>query len=552
MTKVLLADDDEIALLRLSSLIPSWGYEVVTVNNGESARQALLQKDAPKIALLDWVMPGISGIDLCREFAQHTDKDFVYTILLTAKSNFEDKLVGLNSGAHDYLIKPVAAAELRSRLNVAERILQHERTIANKNAQLRQYVSELEQQARLSGEQLEAIIDQHPMGVLLVDLTTRRVLRINRQACEMIGSSKSQMMGTLYHESMRFATPHAPFSAELFLRPQSFEDILQTACSQSLLVLRSLMGITLDGNPYLLEVLTDMTAAQKAKEQQAQFETRRRLSQKFEAIGQLAAGIAHEINTPTQFVGDNLQFCRQSMKTAGHLLERYRQWHKGIAAGAVTLEQLNQIDEECQKADLEYILSETPKAIDQSLDGVKRIREIVQVMKQFSHPGNEEQTGIDLNRVILNTIVMARNEWKYVADINTELDPELPLTPGFQGEIAQALLNILVNASHAVAEAIGNDQPTKGRIGVKTRQNGTWVEIDISDTGRGIPEAFRSRIFEPFFTTKEAGKGTGQGLAITYDVIVNKHGGLLSFDTELGQGTTFHIRLPLTPCTPKT
>ena len=195
--------------------------------------------------------------------------------------------------------------------------------------------------------------------------------------------------------------------------------------------------------------------------------------------------------------------------------------------------------------DVAYLTKEIPEAIQQSLEGIERVAKIVQAMKEFSHPGSEEKTAIDLNSAIESTLTVARNEWKYVADMVMELDPTLPLVPCLPGELNQVVLNIIVNAAHAITDVVGDGSRGKGTITVSTRRDGGWVEIRITDTGTGIPEAVRDKVFDPFFTTKEVGKGTGQGLAIAHDVVVKKHGGTLTFTSEIGQGTVFRIRLPL-------
>jgi signal transduction histidine kinase len=188
---------------------------------------------------------------------------------------------------------------------------------------------------------------------------------------------------------------------------------------------------------------------------------------------------------------------------------------------------------------------EIPKALNQSLDGTNRISKIVRAMKDFSHPGAEGKKPIDLNRAIESTTTVARNEWKYVANVITDLDSTMPLVPCLPGEINQVILNLVINAAHAIGDAIGPEVGQKGTITISTRKEGEWMEMRIADTGTGIPEAARTKIFDPFFTTKEVGKGTGQGLAIAHDVIVNKHGGTLTYETTPGKGTTFMIRLPL-------
>jgi len=193
--------------------------------------------------------------------------------------------------------------------------------------------------------------------------------------------------------------------------------------------------------------------------------------------------------------------------------------------------------------DLEYYHSEVPRALEQSIEGIARIQTIVGAMKDFSHPATD-RTPIDINRAIGSTITVATNEWKYVADVKTEFDLDLPSVPVMPGMFNQVILNLIVNAAHAIAD-VAKARPDKGTITVSTRQVERWAEVRVSDTGGGIPESIRDRIFDPFFTTKPVGKGTGQGLAIAHDAIINKHRGAISVESAVGEGTTFIVRLPL-------
>ncbi|MDB6035054.1 MAG: domain S-box protein, partial [Verrucomicrobiales bacterium] len=266
---------------------------------------------------------------------------------------------------------------------------------------------------------------------------------------------------------------------------------------------------------------------------------------RLEAIGQLAAGIAHEINTPTQYIGDNTRFLQDSFADLKKVLDAYGELVQAASSHPEWLQPLQKIEEAARSADLDYLAVEIPKAIQQSLDGVERVSHIVRAMKDFSHPGSSEKTLVDLHKAIESTITVCRNEWKYVAEIATTFYLGLPPVPALPGALNQVILNLVVNAAHAIADVVGNGGTDRGMIHISTKQDGNWVEIRISDTGTGIPEPARGRIFDPFFTTKPVGKGTGQGLAISHNVVTEKHGGTLSFETELGKGTTFIIRLPL-------
>jgi signal transduction histidine kinase len=202
---------------------------------------------------------------------------------------------------------------------------------------------------------------------------------------------------------------------------------------------------------------------------------------------------------------------------------------------------------------VEYLTAEIPNAIAQSLEGVERVAKIVRSMKDFSHPGGETKQAVDLNRALESTLTVCRNEWKYVAEAVTDFDPDLPLVTCLPGECNQVFLNLIINAAHAIGDKLAGRPDDKGAITIATRRDGDRAEIRIIDTGTGIPEKHHARIFDPFFTTKEVGRGTGQGLAIAHCVITEKHGGTIHFETEIGRGTTFVVRLPISgePSPPK-
>jgi PAS domain S-box-containing protein len=296
---------------------------------------------------------------------------------------------------------------------------------------------------------------------------------------------------------------------------------------------------------HVIAISTDLTERRK-------LESQLRHAQKLESIGQLAAGIAHEINTPTQYVGDNTRFVREAFDEIVTVLERYQQLAEAARAGAIPAELIERVAAAAAAADLAYLSTEIPAALQQSLEGVARIARIVQSMKDFAHPGTAEKKAADLNKAIASTITVARNEWKYVADLQTQYDESLPLVPCLLGEFNQVILNVIINATHAIADVQRQGGPDRGQIKIETRNlNDQWAEVRISDSGTGIPPEVQSRVFDPFFTTKEVGKGTGQGLAISHSVVVEKHGGQFSFETEAGRGTTFIIRLPLQASEPE-
>jgi len=278
-----------------------------------------------------------------------------------------------------------------------------------------------------------------------------------------------------------------------------------------------------------------------ARRQQAEVELRQ--AQKLEAVGRLATGIAHEINTPIQFVGDNTHFLQDAFADLLSLVRQYQELRTRAAAGAVDAALLAAVRQAEETADLEYLEEEIPKALAQSLEGVGRVASIVRALKEFAHPDSKEKAPADLNQALQSTLTVARNELKYVADVETEFG-DLPAVTCRVGDVNQVFLNLLVNAAHAIADRVG-DSGERGRIWVRTSAEGDWVTIAIGDTGCGIPEEIRSKVYDPFFTTKEVGRGTGQGLALARAVIVEQHGGSLSFDSTVGEGTVFYLRLPV-------
>ena len=279
-----------------------------------------------------------------------------------------------------------------------------------------------------------------------------------------------------------------------------------------------------------IAVMHDVTGRIRLEEQLAQ-------AHKLEAVGQLAAGVAHEINTPTQYVGGNIRFLRDAFTSVTALLGEIARLVRGAGGGAIPAGELAGI---LAAADVDYLQAEVPVAIRQSLEGVERVGEIVKSMRELTHPARDFVL-TDLNRVVESAVRVAGSEWQGLAEVSTELDPDLPLVPCLAGGINQVIVNMLVNAAHAI-EARGAGPP--GRIVVSTRQAGDAAEIRITDNGSGMSEDVRARVFDPFFTTKDVGRGTGQGLAIAHGV-VQKHSGSIAVDSERGRGTCFTIRLPL-------
>ncbi len=406
-----------------------------------------------------------------------------------------------------------------------------------------------EEELKKSREYLNQIINSIGDPIFVKDERDRNIL-VNDSMCVLAGKERADIIGKTTHQIM------PKKQADLILKKEkslweggqcsiSQEEVTDKQGNVHTLMTNKSVLVDEDGNRQIIGVIRDITEMKKAEHDRANMEIQLRQAQKLEAIGQLAAGIAHEINTPTQYISDNTRFLKDAFADFLKALEDYNKLLRANQEGKVDSTLVEKVEATIATTDLEFLLEETPKAIAQSLEGLDRISTIVRAMKEFSHPGSEEKQSADLNHSIENTLTVCRNEWKYVAEVVTDFDTNLPLVPCLPGEINQVILNLVINAAHAISGATGNGEKGKGVINISTRHDGDWVEIRIGDNGTGISEEHRPKIFTPFFTTKEVGKGTGQGLAISRSVIVEKHGGTIDFETESGKGTVFIVRLPI-------
>ena len=520
---VLIADDDAIFRTVAAELVRSWGYGCTEVADGEGALKVLEQSQPPTIAIVDWLMPKVTGTEICRRIRTADSKQYIFFVLVSARDGREDSIEGLRSGADAYISKPLDAEELRAKLEIANRILLMEESLRDLHAET------------------ELFFNSVPSALIGTDLEGK-ITRWNSGADEIFGVNKPIVRGC------RLSSLHVGGSDPDI--PRKIEEVLSTGSSRQLTVpfprndVQRLADLTIHPlRSHVGTIVGSVIIGSDITEKRA-WEDQMRQTQKLEAIGQLAAGIAHEINTPTQFVGDNLSFLKESWTGLAELLAAAQKLTStGTPAAASNLTKFEAI---ASKLDLAYVLQEIPRAINDSLEGLQRTSKIVRAMKAFSHRSSGEKQATDINAAILTTITISRSEWKYVAEVDTDLAADLPLVPCVIDQLNQAVLNIIVNAAHAIAEVVKDGAQGKGRITVHTRRDGDWAEIAISDTGNGIPEQIRNRVFEPFFSTKDVGKGTGQGLALAHTVVVKEHGGKIWFESEPSHGTTFFMQLPLT------
>jgi PAS domain S-box-containing protein len=388
--------------------------------------------------------------------------------------------------------------------------------------------------------QLHALLECAPAFIIAVDragaiVFINRTLSIYR---------KEDVVGTLW---LGYVQAHERARLDSYLRsvlatgvPEVYEVSVRSENSRPL-TFASYMGPMRLGDEIVGAVIVsqDVTEAKLAQIDLVQ-------ARQLAAIGTLAAGVAHEINTPIQFVSDSVQFLSDGSRRLFALLDKAQALVSLVledAPSSALKDAANEAVKAAEAADLEYVRENVPIAFDSVLAGLDRVANIVRSLKEFAHPASSEMSPVDLNRAIQSTLTVASNEYKYVADLVLELG-DLPLITCHVNGINQVVLNIVVNAAHAIADTIQH-AGDKGQITIRTRCEGEHVVVSIGDTGAGIAEDIRARIFDPFFTTKDVGRGTGQGLAIARTIVREKHGGELTFETALGIGTTFVIRLPI-------
>jgi two-component system, NtrC family, sensor kinase len=416
---------------------------------------------------------------------------------------------------------------------------------------VRDITEQKKSEERLAGlrRRYEYILQSAGEGIIGLDMEGKTAFT-NPAACRMLGQEKESMIGKNLHEMAHHSdtngSEHNNDECPIYKAlndgevHKSEDEVFWKKDGTSFPVEYVSTPIRDDNNKIAGAVIVFRDISKRK-----QMETELHMAQKLEAVGQLAAGIAHEINTPAQYVGDNIRFLNESFQDIITVLNKYDELLKAIINNSANEDNIKQINKTIDSVDLDYLLEEMPLAFSQSQEGIESISSIVRAMKEFSHPGSSDKDLVDLNHIIENTITVTKNEWKYVAKIELELDENLPSVPCYAQNIGQVIMNLIVNASHAIADVVDSSKNQLGTISILTLNLGDKVEIKISDTGKGIPEEIREKVFDPFFTTKSVGKGTGQGLSIARSAIVNKHNGTIKCFSEKGKGTTFIIQLPL-------
>jgi PAS domain S-box-containing protein len=516
--RLLLVEDDPADARVVERHLKDAGLNRVTSDWVQTVAEAaqLLSTNEYDLVLLDLGLPDATGLQALR--ALRAVADLTPIIVLTGSDDYKQGLSAVREGAQDYLEKRRVNAGMLSRIvsYSVERNNFHRDLVRA----TRRY------QDLFNNVPVALFTANHDGGLKTANAACQKLL-----SCQGIPLEKVNFLDLLFEPAKR-----AHF-LDLMSRQrmvEGWETSIQDCNGNQLHVLINTAPLYDSKQTFAgwEGCIADISMLKQTLEERDRLEDNLRQAQKLEAIGHLAAGIAHEINTPTQYVGDNLRFLKESFGELDSLLTQL------VDLGGQPASEL------LGNAEFDYLKEEIPRALNQSLEGVDRVAKIVRAMKEFSHPAREK-TATDLNRAIQSTITVASNEWKYVAEIEMDLDTNLPAVHCSPAEFNQVILNMVVNAAHAISDVVGDGGKGKGKITVRTRPDGEWAIVEIKDSGSGMPPHVQQRIFDPFFTTKEVGKGTGQGLAIAHNVIVDKHGGTIKVTSAPGAGTTFTIRLPI-------
>ena len=565
--EILIAEDNAVSRNLLKKALVKQGHMVLAAEDGIKAWE-LFQKNNVNMVITNWIMPGMDGVTLCKKIRSSANESYTYVIILTAKDQKEDLVEVFNAGADDYIAKPFDPHELNARIKTGARIVDLE----IKHNDLANVLIE-------SRNKLKIVFDSLQEEIVAID-NKFRIASVNRAFLTNAGRTFKEIIGKpCFREENGSNTPFCSRKVKFLVKkviesgmPQHSLDIYtdkhgekrfkRMNCLpvkneagrifQFVIVLKDITDDKIKEekikalNKRLLETSDEIKTKNKEleytlkqlKDTQAQILQ----AEKMASVGQLAAGIAHEINNPTGFVSSNLKTLADYIDDINRLIKQYRILIADLtdndAKDKITssiekqLEQISGIEEEI---DLDFIMDDVMDLIGDCREGTKRIKKIVIDLKDFAHPGDDKLQARDINKGIESTLNVVWNELKYKATVTKEYG-DLPVIKCYPQQLSQVFMNIFVNAAQAIEK--------RGEIRISTRADNGSVEVRISDTGVGISRENISKIFDPFFTTKEVGKGTGLGMNIAYNII-KKHKGTIDVESTPGKGTTFTIRLPV-------
>lgn len=565
--KILIVDDDPVSRKIIQKTLDKAGYDTVTAEDGLIAWE-IYQDMEINLIISDWMMPNMDGVTLCRKVRDNIKSNYVYFIMLTAKDKKTDLIEVFNSGADDYIQKPLNTDEIKARLKTGERIVKLEKEhkvlnnvlIESKNKlmtvfdSLTEEIISVDNTFRIlsankafineTGISMEKIVN-HDLTDILAE---REIVKDNKSILSLLKKTfetgnlnfglhnYKDEQGEIRRKEITYIPvknkENRPVQVVISCRDITEDEKKTEEISQLNKKLSDALKEVESKNDILEETLKSL------KETQAQILQ----SEKMSSIGQLAAGVAHEINNPTGFVSSNLKTLADYQEDINRLMEKYRELISGLKESSEGInipdeinDLISNITEEEKEIDIEYIIADVTDLIEESREGADRIKKIVQDLKDFAHPGEDKLQTADINTNIESTLNIVWNELKYKATVHKELG-DIPQVKCFPHQLNQVFMNLLVNAAQAIEK--------NGEIKIITKSVNNHVNIIISDTGSGIPPESLGKIFDPFFTTKEVGKGTGLGLNVVYNII-KKHNGTIDVDSEVGKGTTFTVSVPV-------
>ncbi|SDK93119.1 PAS domain S-box-containing protein [Maridesulfovibrio ferrireducens] len=555
-TLILIVEDDDNSLTLLDTLLTSQGFKVLSATNGLEAWN-LLQKQIPDLIISDILMPEMDGFTLCRK-CKETEKlrNIPFVFYTATYTDDSEARYAYEIGVSKFLIKPMEVdLFLKEIIKVLEEHSssspdispippkdtsnhdsRHTAILTNKLIKKDKEVKLGRHCVEMSEAQYRQLVEFAPLGIMRTS-PKGELQSANQHLAAMLGYiSSDDMVERVENVSHVLCRNKEEWDRHL--------ELIQTNDQGGFpeCVLKSVEGrdiwVEIHGRAISVEngeveayefFIIDITERKQAEEFRVQ-------SEKMRAIGSLAAGLVHEVSTPCNYIQNNINYVMDTFAVVQNVIRKLKELpgadqHEDVAALLSQLE-------------TESLLTEIPEALNESKQGIEHIIRIVRSANQFAHPSNNKMTSANMNEAVRNSVTITTNEWKYSADVKLNLDQNLPPVPCVVDQIHQVIINLIVNAVHAIVPKLKSGEFEKGVITLGTSFDDSWIMLTCSDNGTGIPEKVRDLIFNPFFTTKEIGKGTGQGLTIARTLVVKNHGGELTFETEEGKGTTFTVLLP--------
>jgi PAS domain S-box-containing protein len=563
---ILVVDDNAVNRDLMACILEESAYRPIIASSGEEALR-IAREERPALVIADVLMSGMNGFELGRALRESPELAALPLVFWTAHyDSAEVRRIARSLGVADVLPKPCDNVAVQSAVArvIAERNrvgtplsadrFEHEqvRVLSDKLVEKADELERTRGQLRDSEDRFQLLVSNIPGAIYRRSAERDMAIELASDAIEeLTGFSAASLMAGAGGGFMSIVHPQDRDQVRADLRAARDGDghyglayrIVRADGHLAWVGDRGQVVAGDEGEPdSQYGTLSDITARKQLEADHARMEMELRMAQRLEAVGQLAAGVAHEINTPIQFIGDGVTFLQEAFEDLERVLAAYHSALDAVTqdpAHAYLREDMEAVEE---AADLAYLHERVPAACARTLEGVERVASIVRAMKEFAHP-QSEQAPANLNRALATTLEVARNEYKYVARVVTELG-DLPDVVCNVSDINQVFLNLIVNAAHAIGDARPESSDQLGTIRIATRCAGDTVLITVADDGGGIPPEIHTRIFDPFFTTKPVGRGSGQGLAIAR-AVVERHGGSLRFETRAGAGTTFTIGLPI-------